>query len=59
MPSEEKASNVQANNNSNAVGSISVGGGISSIVHLGNIGYSPKDFAKLQVQITSTFQAKL
>lgn len=49
--------NVQANN-SNTVGSISVGGDISGNIHVGNVGYSSEEVSKLLVQISSTFQAK-
>ncbi|MCB0118774.1 MAG: ATP-binding protein, partial [Anaerolineales bacterium] len=60
MVEQEKYENakIQASEQSNAVGSISVGGDVSGNIHVGNVGYSSDEVSKLLVQISSTFQAK-
>jgi hypothetical protein len=61
--SEQGQSNnasVQANDNSNAVGSISAGGDISGNIHIENVvGYTPDEVSKLLSQISSTFQVRV
>jgi len=60
MAEQEKPenSNVQANNNSIAVGSISAGRDISGNITLGNTGYTSEEVSVLITQITTTFQPK-
>ena len=56
---EKDKQDVHADNNSVAVGSISVGGDVSGNITIGNtVGYTVDDVSALITQIASTFQAK-
>jgi energy-coupling factor transporter ATP-binding protein EcfA2 len=55
---EVQQPSVNADHNSNAVGSISAGGDISGNIHIGNIGYTAEEVAAQIAQIASTFQPK-
>src|SRR5215211_4447049 len=55
---KEDQANVQADNNSIAVGGINIGGDISGNITIGNTGYTVEQVSILLTQITSTFQAK-
>src|SRR6266508_1174254 len=55
---KEDQSNVQADNNSIAVGGINIGGNISGNITIGNTGYTVEQVSVLLTQITSTFQPK-
>jgi WD40 repeat protein/energy-coupling factor transporter ATP-binding protein EcfA2 len=55
---KEDQPNVQADNNSIAVGGISIGGDISGNITIGHTGYTVEQVSVLLTQITSTFQPK-
>src|SRR5512134_290026 len=54
----EDQPNVQADNNSIAVGGISIGGDISGNITIGHTGYTAEQVSVLLTQIASTFQPK-
>lgn len=56
--SDQKKAEVNAENGSIAVGSISVGGDISGDINIGNTGYTANQVSILLAQIQSTFQPK-
>ena len=55
---KEDRPNVQADNNSIAVGGINIGGDISGNITIGHTGYTVEQVSVLLTQITSTFQPK-
>jgi len=55
---KEDQPNVQADNNSIAVGGINIGGDISGNITIGHTGYTVEQVSVLLTQITSTFQPK-
>ena len=54
----ENTPNVQADQNSVAIGGISIGGDVSGNITIGNTGYTVEQVSVLLTQITSTFQLK-
>src|SRR5215207_4748910 len=55
---KEDQPNMQADNNSIAIGGISIGGDVSGNITIGNTGYTVEQVSVLLTQITSTFQPK-
>src|SRR5689334_15358974 len=55
---DENSPNVQAEDNSIAVGGISINGDVSGNITIGHTGYTVEQVSALLTQITSTFQPK-
>lgn len=60
MSNEKKAdiSNVNAENNSIAIGSIAIGGNVQGNITIGNTGFSSEEVSSLLKEISSTFQPR-
>lgn len=59
MSEDEKTPNINAENNSIAVGGVSIGGDVSGNIHIGHTtGSTQKEVSVILEQISSTFQPK-